>query len=505
MKKLLICGCLLAMVLTLLLGTSAYAAGEITITQQPENISAAIGQKGTATVVASADSALSYQWYFKGVNSSTWQVSGMSGAKTSTITVPVTQARLGQQYKCVITSAAGNSIETEAVRVVNANASVVTINRQPADIRAHIGENGTASVEVSCNTSAVLNYQWYFKGVNSSTWQVSGMSGAKTATITVPVTKARIGQQYKCIITTADGGRAESEAVTILEPLPSVITIDRQPADIQVHIGENGTATVEASTDTGAALSYRWYFKSVNSSTWQASGMSGAKTATITVPVIKARIGQQYKCIITTADGGRVESDVVTILEPVPSVISIDTQPADIYAFFNENGTATVEASADTGAALSYRWYFKSAKGSTWQASGMSGAKTATITVPVIKARVGQQYKCVITTADGGRIETEPATVYEKPVLSLTVTRNPDSYRTYTGEPVELDVSVSVDTKQYPMSFQWYKDGEKLEGATESRLYFASVTEEDAGSYTCEISGYGYTASSMTGTVDVLG
>ncbi len=502
MKKRMISGCLLALILVLMLGLCANAAGEITIVGEPEDIAARIGQTGSATVVAESDSALSYQWYFKSVNGTEWKVSGMSGAKTATISVPVTEKRLGQQYKCVITSADGATAETVAVMVCVAEPSVIRIDAQPTDIVAALGKTGSATVLASSD-GAALNYQWYFKSVNSTDWKVSGMSGAKTATISVPVTSARIGQQYKCVITTTDGGRIETEAIKVAKAAPTVITIEEQPTEMKAKLGQNATATVRASAANGAALSYQWYFKSVNGTDWKVSGMSGAKTATISVPVTSARIGQQYKCVITTADGGRAESDAVTIGQSAPSVITVIAEPDDLYAFIGQNGTATVEASTDTGAAVSYQWYYKPVKSETWQASGMGGSKTATITVPVIRARIGQQYKCVLTTADGGRAETAVVTVYEKPDLDVKVTRNPDSYRTYTGEPVELDVSINLNTRDYPMSYQWYKDGEKIEGATESRLYFSSVTLEDAGSYYCVISGYGYTVTSYAGTVNV--
>ncbi len=378
----------------------------------------------------------------------------------------------------------------------------ISITRQPTDISAPVGKVGTATVIAAAEEE--IHYQWYFKAVNSSAWKASGMSGAQTAAISVPVTKARLGQQYKCVIT-ADGETIESAVVTVMEAVPSTITINAQPADIAAKLGQKGTATVLASTDSGAELSYQWYFKKAGAASWSKSTMTGAKTESITVPVATTRLGQQYKCVITTADGGRIESNVVTVLEQQPSVITIDEQPDNLYAHIGQKGTATVEAYADSGAALSYRWYFKTVNGSSWQASGMTGAKTATITVPVTAARLGQQYKCVITTADGGRIETDAVTVCEKPDITLSVTRNPDSYRTVSGEPVQLDVSVNVDTNVYPLRYQWYKDGEKVEGATESSLYFTAVEPENAGTYYCVVSGYGYTAVSRSGTVLVSG
>lgn len=465
----------------------------IEIVTQPEDIIAELGQTGTATVEATSDATLSYQWYFRR-GSAAWQPSGFTGNKTDTIRVPVTAARIGQQYKCVITTDDGGEVETNVVTVYDRVPAGITIVTEPTDIRARLGQTGTATVDAV--SEAELSYQWYFRRGDSA-WQVSGFEGNQTATISVPVASARIGQQYKCVITNADGIKVETVAVTVLEAEPAEITILTQPADIQAKLGEIGTATVVAESDE--ELSYRWYFKTKNGSTWQASGFAGNKTDTISVPVETARVGQQYKCVVTNADGVKVETDAVTVLAPLPSEIMINSQPGDMYGAIGDTVTATVSASADTSAALHYQWYFRRGS-SAWQVSGMTGNKTATISVPVTAARFGQQYKCVITTADGGSAETAAVTILDNAGYDLSVTRNPDSYRAYEGVPVELDVSASLSEG---VTYQWYKDGEPIEGATGSRVYFPAVTLEDAGEYYCAVSAFGKTETSKTAVVVV--
>ena len=408
-------------------------------------------------MVAESEGEISYQWYFKAVGGAEWQVSGMPGAKTATISVQVLQRRLGQQYKCVLTDEQGESVETDVVTVVNADRSEILIEEQPADIRAKLGENGTATVTAS--SEAPLSYQWYFMSKNGTAWQPSGMEGSKTATITVPVTSARLGQKYKCVIRTNDGAEAETDVVEVKLPEPGVITIDAQPADIRAKLGEEGSATVEASAE--AALSYQWYFKPVNSDEWKASGMTGSKTATITVPVTKARLGQQYKCVITAEDGATAETEVVVVKLPEPGEITIVSQPKDIVAAIGLNGSATVEASAE--AALSYQWYFKSVNSDVWQTSGMTGSKTATITVPVTKARLGQMYKCVITTEEGGKAETVEIVIREAehsegPIevpgdTEITFEEQPDEVYAAIGDYWSVTVYATANTE---LSYQWY-------------------------------------------------
>ena len=483
--------------------------GIITIEAQPDHIRAKLGENGSATVTASAEAALRYQWYFKAVNTEVWKVSGMEGSKTPTITVPVTAARLGQKYKCVIKSDDGTTVETDVVEVALPEPGVITIEAQPDHIRAKLGENGTATVTASAE--AALQYQWYFKAVNTETWKASGMEGSRTATITVPVTAARLGQQYKCVITAEDGATAETEVVEVKLPEPGGITIVSQPEDIVAELGTNGSATVEASAE--AALRYQWYFKTVNTEVWKVSGMEGSKTPTITVPVTAARIGQAYKCVITAEDGGKAETAEIVIRkqepveEPGATEITIEEQD-EVYAPIGENWSVTIQASAE--AELSYQWYFKSVNTTEWKASGMTGCKTATITVPVIKARIGQQYKCVVSAPDGSSAVSQVFTIQEPPAepevnVTLKIVRNPDCYSVVEGQTVQLDVvAVAEESDWYgSMDYQWYRNGEPVAGGNERELLFYRAKAEQAGEYYCVVSVGSNTVTSAVSTVEV--
>ena len=482
---------------------------EIIITSQPDHIRAKLGENGSATVTASSDAALSYQWYFMAKNGTTWQASGMEGSKTATITVPVTAARLGQKYKCVIKSDDGTTVETDVVEVALPEPGIITIEAQPEHIRAKLGENGSATVTASAE--AALRYQWYFKPVNGTDWKASGMEGSRTATITVPVTAARLGQKYKCVITAEDGATAETEDVEVKLPVPGVITIVSQPEDIVAELGTNGSATVEASAE--AALSYQWYFKTVNTEVWKVSGMEGNQTPTITVPVTAARIGQAYKCVITAEDGGKAETAEIVIRkqepveEPGATEITIEEQD-EVYAPIGENWSVTIEASAE--AELSYQWYFKSVNTTEWKASGMTGCKTATITVPVIKARIGQQYKCVVSAPDGSSAVSQVFTIQEPPAepevnVTLKIVRNPDCYSVVEGQTVQLDVvAVAEESDWYgSMDYQWYRNGEPVAGGNERELLFYRAKAEQAGEYYCVASVGSNTVISAVSTVEV--
>jgi len=87
------------------------------IVKQPEDFEVEIG--GTATFSVEATGAVSYQWQFK--SSKTWSNTSSTGATTDTISVVCTEARYNYQYRCILTDKDGNTLTTNAVKMVNPN------------------------------------------------------------------------------------------------------------------------------------------------------------------------------------------------------------------------------------------------------------------------------------------------------------------------------------------------------------------------------------------------
>lgn len=78
--------------------------------------------------------------------------------------------------------------------------------------------------------------------------------------------------------------------------------------------------------------------------------------------------------------------------------ITIIKQPTNITALVNETVSFSVVAE---GEGLTYRWYYSSDKGVTWQTAGMSGMNTAIMSGTADMWRNGYMYRCHITDANG--------------------------------------------------------------------------------------------------------
>ncbi|MBQ2061349.1 MAG: immunoglobulin domain-containing protein, partial [Oscillospiraceae bacterium] len=362
----------------------------VVITTQPESFTGSVGETAVFTVAAEG-SELTYQWQYKAAGGSTWRNSGMTGADTASLQVPVTEARHGQQYRCVVTDRLGNQAVSDpaALQVTFAPAEIVS---QPEDFVGAVGETAVFAVEA---TGHGLTYQWQYKANGGGTWRDSGMTGNKTASLSVKVTAARSGQMYRCVVTDDAGNQVISDEVWLAVGDGPVIM--GQPQSVNCELNTSAVFTVDAA---GSGLTYQWQFYTGGS--WKNSSLSGNKTATLSVKATAARNGQKYRCVITDADG----KTVTTLVVKLTVKLVVTAQPQNVTASAGETAVFTVAA---TGAGLTYQWQYRTATGTGWKICTMAGSDTDTLSVSAKAYRSGYLYRCVITDANGKTVTSEAA------------------------------------------------------------------------------------------------
>ena len=89
---------------------------KLAIIQQPKTIQGNIGDTAVFTVEAEGNG-LTYQWQYCSKNSSSWKNSTMTGSKTNKIEVKITEGRIGQKYRCVITDLKGEKVTSDAAEL----------------------------------------------------------------------------------------------------------------------------------------------------------------------------------------------------------------------------------------------------------------------------------------------------------------------------------------------------------------------------------------------------
>ncbi|MBR5372450.1 MAG: hypothetical protein IK130_09570, partial [Oscillospiraceae bacterium] len=431
------------------------------IKTQPQDAIGDVGETAVFTVEATGRS-LSFQWQYE--SAAGWTDSDLTGAKTNKLSVPITAERDGQQYRCVVSNLAGTVNSDSASIHIKA-----AITADPTDFTGSIGETAKFTVSVSGKN---LKYQWQFK--DGTTWKDSGMTGAQTAALSVPIIEARDGQQYRCVVSNPAGNVISNPASIHIK---AAITAD--PTDFTGFVGETAKFTVTAS---GKNLKYQWQFK--DGAIWKESSMNGAKNATLSVPIIEARDGQQYRCIVSNSFGSET-SDAASI--QVKAVIT--AQPTVQTVELNQTAKFTVAA---TGTNLIYQWQFLDVN--TWRNSGMTGANTATLSVPVTAARDGQQYRCIVKSSNGTSDISSPASIKVK----TAITAQPTNQTGKIDSTVKFTVAATGTNLKYQWQFLstsgWKNSG--MTGANTATLSVPVTAARDGQQYRCIV-------KSSNGTSDI--
>ncbi|MBQ1675038.1 MAG: hypothetical protein II069_03220, partial [Oscillospiraceae bacterium] len=398
------------------------------IVNDPQNAAAPVGESVTFAVEA-AGTAVAYQWQYCSPGSTAWYNSTADGAKTPMLSVDVTSARDGQQYRCKITDYNGKTATSKAA-TLKVSAKPV-IQTQPKSVTAPAGSNVTFTVSaVGCNPLA-LDYQWQYRTSSTGTWTDSTVTGCHTPTLHIQASTGRNGYQYRCIVTDLQTeASVTSSAATLTVGGMAIIT---QPQNISAPIGDTAKFTVTAA---GTGLTYQWQF--YYNGNWTNSGMTGNKTSTLSVPVTEARNGQKYRCIVTDSKGAKVTSSTAVL--KVKTVIT--TQPKSASAPLGDTVKFTVKA---TGVGLKYQWQFYNGK--EWNNSTATGCKTATLPVKVESYRNGYKYRCVITDANG----TKTYTYNVKLTVKTVITTQPKSVTASVGDTVNF----TVKANGVGLTYQW--------------------------------------------------
>ena len=247
-------------------------------------------------------------------------------------------------------------------------------------------------------------------------------------------------------------------------------TITKQPTNQTVNEGGTLTLSVVASNATG----YQWKKGGEN--------ISSATSATYTKQSVAPSDAGSYTCVVSGEGGTSVTSDEATVT--VKALPVITQQPSSQTV--NEGGSINLTVAA-TGA-TSYQW--------KKDGSDISKATNATYSKSGALPADAGSYTCVVTGA-GGSVTSNPATVT---VNALPViTQQPTNQEITEGETLTLSVDATGAT-----SYQWKKDDVNIPSATAATYTKESATSaDDAGSYTCVVTGAGGSVTSNAATVTV--
>ncbi len=349
------------------------------ISIQPQDTVAIAGKTAVFTVTATG--AAKYQWQYSTDGGKTWKRSPADGNRTAAVSVAAAVSKNGYRYRCVVSNGSGSVASDAAALTVITKPAITT---QPKDLTAAPGDSVSFTVKAS---GGELSYQWQYSKNGGRSWGASPAAGNKTATLTVPVTAAKNGYQYRCKVTNAAGTAASEAAILTVAPRP---VISAQPQDVTALPG----TTVRFSLTATGADTYQWQYSKNGGASWANSPATGNKTATLSVAVTDAKNGYLYRCRLTNISGAVVSAAAALTVVPKPV---IGAQPQDVTATAGTTAVFTISA---TGAD-SYQWQYSKNGGASWGASPADGNKTDTLSIPVFADKNGYLYRCRLTNKAG--------------------------------------------------------------------------------------------------------
>ena len=389
---------------------------KLSLTKQPADVYVGNNHRASTTVEATG-MGLKYQWYFCNAGSKTYSKSSLTGPEYY---VTMKAHIAGRKVYCVVSDQYGNSVKSDVVTLYNK--PVVT--KQPADVAVVMGEQARVVVEAK---GEGLTYQWYICNPGSKTYAKSSLTGNEYY---VTMKDAVSGRKVYCIVTDTYGASVKTNVVT----LQAKLTLVQQPENVYAQLGEQVTASVEA---TGAGLKYQWYICAMNGTTYTKSSLTGPEYY---VTMKESVSGRTAYCVITDRHGASVKTDVITMAVPM----EITRQPESGTVLMGERISTSFEAS---GLNLKYQWYICGAKDNTFIKSSLTGTEYY---VTMKESVSGRKAYCLITDHHGNTLKTDVVTLSGvdpvKDLRSQMVARNENIVISYLQDTeLPSDSTIAVD------------------------------------------------------------
>ena len=262
--------------------------------------------------------------------------------------------------------------------------------------------------------------------------------------------------------------------------LGSAPAVTTNPADQSVVEGATATFTVVA---TGTApLTYQWRRDLV--------AISGATSATLTLTGVKLADVGSYSVLISNAIGSIASGAAQLTVTALTTPPSITTQP--VSQTIPPGNTATFTVVATGASPLAYQW--------RKNGTAIAGATASTLTIRSTSVADNGAYTVVVTNSIGTVTSSAANLSVDSGVVAPAITTQPVAQVANVGGNVTLSVTA---TGTAPLSYQWFKDGVAIPGATAATLALTNVQGSDSGAYSVRITSSAGTVTSNAATLTV--
>ncbi|MFI3166534.1 MAG: hypothetical protein R3Y32_00275 [Bacillota bacterium] len=457
-----------------------------------ESISSQVIKEGDNTAVSvvaevqySAETAeVSYQWHmatYEDFVPST--ATAISGATSNGYNL--SQLSVGTYYFKAVVSSTGLSDVTSSAIGVTVEAAPINlgINEDLQDVTIIEGSNTVFKVEAeaiySDGTTSVgeLSYQWYKNG--------SVIEG-ETENVLVIGEDEAVGTVLIYVIISADGFDDLKSSNVVLTVLPAVTDfyISQDIQSVAIIQGESTVFAVSAErkysdgTISTSDISYQWYKNNVQ--------ITGATDSSITVGSDLSSGTYTYYVKVSTDGFSDINSTVATLtVNAAATDISItkDIESQSIVEGENAKFSVSAEVGYSNGttssSGITYQWYRNGV--------AISGETGSTLSIGE-NLDSGEYLIYVQASYEGFTVTSSKVTllVAAKTYIEVTSAFSDATITEYASKTLQV-IAAGVDSDgnayNYPITYQWYIDGEEIENATSNTYSFKgdmkTITDEN--------------------------
>jgi uncharacterized repeat protein (TIGR02543 family) len=228
---------------------------------------------------------------------------------------------------------------------------------------------------------------------------------------------------------------------------------------------------------------------------WVKDGVAipGATGPALLLPAVQAGAAGNYAVAVSNSAGSGLSGTATLTVVAEAGSPAVTQQPQLQTAVIGDAATFTVAA---TGAApLAYQW----------MKDGMPipGATSPTLTRTALQLSDAGFYSVTISNGIGSATSAPvPLTVRATPIVTpVTIVTQPVSRTAFAGDAVSFSVTAQGVP---PPSYQWFKDGAPIAGATAATLTLTNVQLNSAGAYSVTVTNVSGSVTSDPATLTVF-
>jgi alpha-tubulin suppressor-like RCC1 family protein len=261
----------------------------------------------------------------------------------------------------------------------------------------------------------------------------------------------------------------------------AALQITTQPADSSVTDG--ATASFSVVTQGSGTLSYQW-FKDGNA-------INGETRATLSFAAVYASDnGAQYTVQVST--GSVQVTSAAATLSVTPIALAIAAQPSDTSVQDGSDAVFAVSIGAGSEP-VTYQWLRSG--------SAIDGATAATLTVAsVTVADSGARFSVQIGNPAGNVTSAAATLTVSSTAVAPTIVTQPASVTVLAGLAASFDV---VATSDGTLTYQWYRNGSAISGATASSYTAGTLAYSDGATFMVVVANAVGATSSNSATLTV--